>query len=55
MGTRGSYISFWIYTEVRMVSFVGVKDMWSRSRVTWSRVELLQSRRELTTKVRKQP
>jgi len=23
MGIRGSYISFWVYTEVRMVSFVG--------------------------------
>jgi len=23
MGTRGSYISFWVYTEVRIVAFVG--------------------------------
>jgi len=25
MGTRKSYISFWVYTEVRMVPFVGEK------------------------------
>jgi len=29
--------------------------MWSRSRMTWSGVELLWSRIELTTKVEKQP
>jgi len=23
MDTKGSYISFWVYTEVRMVVFVG--------------------------------
>jgi len=33
----------------------GVKDMWSMSGVTWSRVELLRSGRELTTKVGEQP
>jgi len=26
MGMRGSYILFWVYTEVRMISFVG--DKW---------------------------
>jgi len=25
MGTGRSYISFWVYTEVRMISFVGEK------------------------------
>jgi len=34
---------------------ITVKDMWGRSRVTRSGAELLQSGRELTTKVGEQP
>jgi len=35
--------------------YTNVKNVWSRSRVTQSGAELLQSGRELTTKVREQP
>jgi len=39
----------------RNASTDGVKDVWSRSGVTWSGVELLQNGRDLTTKVGEQP
>ena len=39
-----------IYNLVVLVALSIVKDMWSRSRGTWSGAELLQSGRELTTK-----
>jgi len=34
------------------ILYTTVRNVWSRSRVTWSGMELLQSRRGLTTKVK---
>jgi len=38
-----------------VTSCISIKDVWSKSGVTWSGVELIQSGKELTTKVGEQP